>query len=211
MPVIYAAFPVFERDDRTGRCLGMLRVKTRGERPELVAGVLEQALLDARLTPSFVNTRGEFRASLEEHFAVVSGVMKMIALASALIGAITLIATVSLGVLERAREIGVIRALGRKTARSRFSFSRRRRSGRLSERGPFGGRRNCLRAIAQRHGGAPAPARRRPALYFPGGPRSCFSAECSLSSPGSGSRSAGSCASPFARLSPTSNRGCESD
>src|SRR5688572_26157706 len=112
MPVIYAAFPVFEKLTGLGDASAMLRVKTRGERLELVAGVLEQALLDARLTPSFVNTRGDFRASLEEHFAVVTGVMKMIALASALVGAITLIATVSLGVLERAREIGVIRALG---------------------------------------------------------------------------------------------------
>jgi putative ABC transport system permease protein len=77
-----------------------------------VAGALEQALLVARLTPSLVNTKSEFRASLEEHFAVVGGVMKMIALASALIGAITLIATVSLGVIERGREIGVIRAIG---------------------------------------------------------------------------------------------------
>jgi putative ABC transport system permease protein len=111
-PVIYAAFPVFETMTGLGDASALLRVKVRGERPELVAGALEQALLDARLTPSFVNTRGEFRASLEEHFAVVTGVMQMIALASALIGAITLIATVSLGVLERAREIGVIRALG---------------------------------------------------------------------------------------------------
>ena len=111
-PVIYAAFPVFETMTGLGNASALLRVKTRGERPELVAGALEQALLDARLTPSFLHTRGEFRASLEEHFAVVTGVMKMIALASALIGAITLIATVSLGVLERAREIGVIRALG---------------------------------------------------------------------------------------------------
>src|SRR5881392_181396 len=37
--------------------------------------------------------------------------MKMIALASAFVGAITLVATVSLGVLERGREIGVIRAV----------------------------------------------------------------------------------------------------
>jgi len=111
-PVIYAAFPVFEKMTGLGDASALLRVKTQGDRPELVAGALEQALLDARLTPSFVNTRGEFRASLEEHFAVVTGVMKMIALASALVGAITLIATVSLGVLERAREIGVIRALG---------------------------------------------------------------------------------------------------
>jgi len=111
-PVIYAAFPTFENMTGLGDASALLRVKTQGDRPELVAGALEQALLDARLTPSFVNTRGEFRASLEEHFAVVTGVMKMIALASALVGAITLIATVSLGVLERAREIGVIRALG---------------------------------------------------------------------------------------------------
>jgi putative ABC transport system permease protein len=111
-PVLYAAFPVFETITGLGDASAGLRVKIQGDRPQLVAGALEQALLDARLTPSLINTRSEFRTSLEEHFAVVSGVMKMIALASALVGAISLIATVSLGVLERAREIGVIRALG---------------------------------------------------------------------------------------------------
>jgi putative ABC transport system permease protein len=111
-PVIYAAFPVFE--NITGLPVGstVLRVKARADREQLVAGALEQALLSARLTPSFVTTKSEFRASLEEHFAVVGSVMKMIALASGLVGAITLIATVSLGVIERRREIGVIRALG---------------------------------------------------------------------------------------------------
>jgi putative ABC transport system permease protein len=111
-PVIYAPFPTFENITALGDASAVLRVKAKGDRPQLVAGALEQALLDARLTPSLVNTKSEFRASLEEHFAVVGGVMKMIALASALIGAITLIATVSLGVIERGREIGVIRALG---------------------------------------------------------------------------------------------------
>jgi len=113
-PVIYAAFPTFENMTGLGDASAVLRVKTQGDRQQLVAGALEQALLDARLTPSLVNTKSEFRASLEEHFAVVGGVMKMIALASALVGAITLIATVSLGVIERGREIGVIRALGAK-------------------------------------------------------------------------------------------------
>ncbi|HEV2803449.1 MAG TPA: ABC transporter permease [Chthoniobacterales bacterium] len=111
-PVVYAAFPIFENSTGLGDASSVLRVKTKGVREELVAGALEQALLDARLTPSLVNTKSEFRASLEEHFAVVGGVMKMIAFASAMIGAITLIATVSVGVIERAREIGVIRALG---------------------------------------------------------------------------------------------------
>jgi putative ABC transport system permease protein len=113
-PVIYSAFPVFENITGLGDASAVLRVKTQGDRQQLVAGALEQALLDARLTPSLVSTKSEFRTSLEEHFAVVGGVMKMIALASALVGAITLIATVSLGVIERGREIGVIRALGAK-------------------------------------------------------------------------------------------------
>jgi putative ABC transport system permease protein len=95
-----------------GDAASMLRVKAQRGHEQIVAGALEQALLDARLTPGLTNTKSEFRASLEEHFAVVGAVMKMIALASALVGAITLVATVSLGVIERAREIGVIRALG---------------------------------------------------------------------------------------------------
>ncbi len=113
-PVIYAPFPAFEMVTGLGDASSVLRVKASRDRERLVAGALEQALLDAHLIPSLINTKAEFRASLEEHFAVVGAVMKMIALASALVGAITLIATVSLGVLERAREIGVIRALGAK-------------------------------------------------------------------------------------------------
>jgi putative ABC transport system permease protein len=113
-PVIYAPFPTFERITGLGDASSVVRVKAAPGREQLVAGALEQALLDARLVPNLINTKSEFRASLEEHFAVVGAVMKMIALASALVGAITLIATVTLGVLERAREIGVIRALGAK-------------------------------------------------------------------------------------------------
>jgi putative ABC transport system permease protein len=111
-PVIYAALPVCENVTGLGDASAVLRVKCRNGREQLVAGALEQALLNAHLIPSQINTKSEFRSSLEEHFAVVGSVMKMIALASALVGAITLVATVSLGVLERGREIGVIRAIG---------------------------------------------------------------------------------------------------
>jgi putative ABC transport system permease protein len=111
-PVIYASFPAFENITGMGDASSVVRVKGRNGREQLVAGALEQALLDAHLIPSQVNTKSEFRSSLDEHFAVVGVVIKMIALASALVGAITLVATVSLGVLERGREIGVIRAIG---------------------------------------------------------------------------------------------------
>lgn len=109
---IYAALPAFEAVTGLGDASTVLRVKTQNDSPDSVANALDQALLDAHLAPSLVRTSGEFRKSLDEHFAVVTEVMKMIALAAALIGAISLGASVSLNVLERAREIGVIRALG---------------------------------------------------------------------------------------------------
>ncbi len=122
-PTIYAAFPTFEAVTRLGDSATILRVKLKaGTDESAVAATLDQALLGAQLAPAGMQTRGEFRSSLEEHFAVVTDVMRMIALAAALLGAISLAASVSLNVLERAREIGVIRALGARprTVRSVF-------------------------------------------------------------------------------------------
>jgi putative ABC transport system permease protein len=112
IPTIYVSFPAFEAVTGLGDASTALRVKTQNDSPDSVANALDQALLDEHLAPSLVQTSGEFRKSLDEHFAVVTDVMKMIALAAALVGAISLGASVSLNVLERAREIGVIRALG---------------------------------------------------------------------------------------------------
>lgn len=111
-PTIYSSFSTFEAVAGLGDASQVIRVKATPGHEQVVANALDQALLDAHLAPSAVNTRNEFRTALDEHFAVVTAVMKMVALAAALIGAISLVASVSLSVLERAREIGVIRALG---------------------------------------------------------------------------------------------------
>lgn len=111
-PTIYAAFPIFENITGFGDTSAVLRVKAHAGREQSAAAALEQALLNAHLTPSLINTKSDFRASLDEHFSVVGTIMRMIALASALVGSITLLATISLSVLERGREIGIIRALG---------------------------------------------------------------------------------------------------
>jgi putative ABC transport system permease protein len=111
-PIVYASFPVFETLTGRGDAANSLRVRTVNEQEEGVAPALDQALLNAHLAPGVVTSKDEVRTSLEEHFAVVGGVMKMVALGAIIVGAISLIATVSLGVLERAREIGVIRAVG---------------------------------------------------------------------------------------------------
>ena len=111
-PTIYSSFSTFEAVTGLGDASQVIRVKAAAGHEQAVANALDQALLDAHLAPSTVSTRHEFRTALDEHFAVVTAVMKMVALAAALIGAISLVASVSLSVLERAREIGVIRALG---------------------------------------------------------------------------------------------------
>jgi putative ABC transport system permease protein len=111
-PTIYSSFSAFEAVTGLGEASQVIRVKATAGHEQTVANALDQALLDAHLAPSAVNTRNQFRTALEEHFDVVTAVMKMVALAAALIGGISLLASVSLSVLERAREIGVIRALG---------------------------------------------------------------------------------------------------
>ncbi|MDQ2919809.1 MAG: ABC transporter permease [Verrucomicrobiota bacterium] len=111
-PIIYAASPTFEAITAMGDNATLLRVKTSVDAPDSISTALDQALLDAHFVSSSIQTRDDFRKALEEHFAAVTDVMRIVAVAAALVGAISLAASVGLNVLERAREIGVIRALG---------------------------------------------------------------------------------------------------
>jgi putative ABC transport system permease protein len=87
-----------------------LRAKASGGAD--VTNRLDQALLEARMPPAQVLTRDMFRDALEEHIRVVGEVMRMVALAVALVGAIVLCAGTGIDVLDRTRELGVLRALG---------------------------------------------------------------------------------------------------
>ena len=86
-------------------------MKTTGS-PETVVPAIDDAFLDARIAVTQIQTRANRREVLYEHFAVVTDVANMVALAASLVGAISLAAFACLNVLERAREIGVIRTLG---------------------------------------------------------------------------------------------------
>ena len=110
-PMIYASFPAY--DAIMGPDDGLstnLRVKTG--HPEAVVAALDTAFFDAHIYVGQLQTRADRREVLNEHFDVVTAVANMVALAVALIGGICLAAFASLNVLERAREVGVIRTLG---------------------------------------------------------------------------------------------------
>lgn len=110
-PMIYASFATYETIAGPGENSSDLRVKTSAQ-PEAVVPALDEAFLDARIYVGQIQTRANRREVLDEHFLVVTAVANMVALAASLVGAIALAAFASLNVLERAREIGVIRTLG---------------------------------------------------------------------------------------------------
>ena len=110
---VYAPFSTFEALTGMGDASTSLRVKAgAGVALEPLARQLDQLLLDAQHTPAQIVTRDLVRDSLDEHFKVVGDFIRMVALATALVGAIWLAASSALNVLERTREIGVLRALG---------------------------------------------------------------------------------------------------
>ena len=93
---------------------GMIRLRPSTEmrvRDPIVAAV-DQALLDQRLAAGSIVTRWGIRASYDEHFRGFVKLSVIVSVAAALVGAICLIAFACLGVLERAREIGVMRTIG---------------------------------------------------------------------------------------------------
>ena len=109
-PMVYASFPTYEAV--TGLGDGSTNLRIKASQPGSVVPAIDEALLAARIPVSQIQTRADRREVLNDHFQVVTDVVKMIALAAALAGAICLAAFACLNVLERSREIGVIRTLG---------------------------------------------------------------------------------------------------
>jgi putative ABC transport system permease protein len=117
MPLMYTNAATFEAVTALGESANAVRVKTRNPQIELVANALDQAFLKAHLIPGQVIPRTMVREALDEHVKVVGDVVRMVALAAALVGAIVLAATTVLNVIERSREVGILRTLGAKPAR----------------------------------------------------------------------------------------------
>lgn len=112
MPIMYTNATTFEAVTALGDNPSAVRIKSRIPEFTLVANALDQAFIKDHRVPKQIITRDLVRESLDEHVKVVGNVIRMVALASALVGAIVLAATTVLNVIERRREIGILRTLG---------------------------------------------------------------------------------------------------
>lgn len=91
---------------------GAFRIVTEKGAESKVAARLEQVLTDNDLISVFQMTRESLRQSMTDHFLILLFVLTALAVAALAVGSFGLATTMSLNVLERRREIGVIRAIG---------------------------------------------------------------------------------------------------
>lgn len=77
-----------------------------------IAARLEDALVARGWLPVYAMTRTALRRALIDHFAILLTVLLAIAIAALIVGGLGLATTLTLNVLDRTRELGILRALG---------------------------------------------------------------------------------------------------
>ncbi len=114
-PTVYANYPYYARVARRVEQASSVQVVTESHTPAFqaqVARALEQRLADSGLRVSSFQTIAQQRAVTVSQFNVILLFLLVMAFVLGAVGALGLTGTMSINVLERTREIGVMRAVG---------------------------------------------------------------------------------------------------
>jgi len=114
-PIAYANLPYYGRLVSSVGKARSVQVITDQHDPASqlrIAEALEEHLKDASMRVSARETTGEIRQRVEGQFQILVVLLLMMALLLAVVGGLGLMGTMSINVLERTREIGVMRAVG---------------------------------------------------------------------------------------------------
>lgn len=112
VPTVYTNTPTMERIIGASGVAAALRITTDAEARSRVAAQLENVLANAGLFPTVMMTRDAVRQAMTDHFLILLAILIVAALSAIVVGGLGLATSMSLNVLERSREIGVMRAIG---------------------------------------------------------------------------------------------------
>ncbi len=114
-PIVYVNYPYFARiTHRSGMASGAQAV-TAGhslEEQKAIAKVMEERLEAAGMRVTRTESIAEQRQIIANLFDILVAVLSVMAVLLAVVGGLGLMGTMSINVLERTREIGVMRAIG---------------------------------------------------------------------------------------------------
>jgi len=114
IPIAYANYPILANTVGQANRVNRLLLATRQGRAtgENTIHALEDAFgqADIRLVSSLLNS--EVRSSMARSFAIIINLVQLMSLVFAVVGGLGLMSMMSLNVLERTQEIGIIRVVG---------------------------------------------------------------------------------------------------
>lgn len=95
---------------------GAVRVTTEPGREDEVASGLEEAMVQRGWLPAYLMTHRSLQKALVDHFAILVLVIGALAVAALGVGLLGLWTTINLNVMERFKELGVLRTIGARRA-----------------------------------------------------------------------------------------------
>jgi len=114
-PFLYVNYPYFAKVTRTTGRAGTLQIITEEHNAtaqEAVAKALNQHFTTLGITVNDTETTSQSREQVVTQFNVIIIILSVMAILLAVVGGLGLMGTMSINVLERRREIGVMRAIG---------------------------------------------------------------------------------------------------
>ena len=118
IPPIYANLKAVYQTTKKHNIGSDLYIRTRVHHEDYAAAMaiqLKELFNTRNMDTDFSDTVYEFRSDLDAQFSIVVNMMLVLAVIIALVGGIGLAGSLSISVVERTREIGVMRAVGART------------------------------------------------------------------------------------------------